>query len=149
MLKRSYSNQISINVKPELVFKAITKEIDKWWTELSNKINKVGDQLIVHFEDSTFWKIDVIEFIPNSSIEWYVESANHNLENLSRKDEWEMTRIKWEINENENGSTLTLIHDGLIPNLECYNICKAGWNYFLGSLKDYLESGKGRPYKKN
>ena len=149
MLKRIYSNQISINVKPELVFKAITKEIDKWWTELSNKINKVGDQLIVHFEDSTFWKIDVIEFIPNSSIEWYVESANHNLENLSRKDEWEMTRIKWEINENENGSTLTLIHDGLIPNLECYNICKAGWNYFLGSLKDYLESGKGRPYKKN
>ena len=148
MSGRSYSTEILVSVKPELVYKAITGGIDKWWTELSNQALEVGDQLVVQFEKNTTWAMTVSEAIPNRSLIWKVDEANHDLENLSKKDEWKGTTIKWEIGESETGSEVTLTHQGLAPKLECYDICQAGWNYFLGSLKDYLETGKAYPYKK-
>ena len=53
MSGHSYSTAILISVKPESVYEAITKDIDKWWTELSNQAVQVGDQLTVRFEKTT------------------------------------------------------------------------------------------------
>ncbi len=147
MQNHSYSNQLYIRANPKLVFNAITKEIDKWWTEQSNKINKVGDKLFVQFEKETSWEMDIVEYSHNFSTEWKVINANHDLEKLSRKDEWKNTTIKWKIEENEEGSKVSIIHEGLVPNLECFSICMNGWDYFLESLKKYLETGKGTPYR--
>jgi uncharacterized protein YndB with AHSA1/START domain len=147
MSRQSYSTEVFISIKPDLVYKAITKDIDKWWTELSNQALEVGDQLVVRFEKNTSWVMTVSEAIPNRSLVWKVVEANHDLENLSKTDEWKGTTIKWEIVENKTGSKMTLIHHGLVPKLECFEICQAGWNYFLGNFKDYLETGKGYPYK--
>jgi len=144
---QSYSTEILISAKPELVYKAITENIDKWWTELSSPAVQVGNRLVVRFEMNTSWVMTVSEANPNRSLNWKVVEANHDLENLSKKDEWKGTTIKWEIVENKNGSKVTLTHQGLVPKLECFEICQTGWNYFLGSLKDYLETGKGYPYK--
>ena len=30
-------------------------------------------------------------------------------------------------------------HQGLTPDLECYDMCDAGWTYYLGSLVSYVE----------
>ena len=147
MSERSYSTELLVSVKPESVYNAITKDIDKWWTELSNQAQRVRDQLIVRFENTTSWVMRVSEALPNRSLVWKVVEANHDLEGITKKDEWKETTIKWEIAENETGSKVTLTHEGLIPALECYEICKAGWGYFLGSLKNYLETGRGYPYK--
>ena len=147
MLGRSYSIEIIVSIKPDLVYKAITEDIDKWWTELSNQAVQVGDQLAVRFEKSTSWVMTVSEALPNRSLVWKVAEANHDIEGITKKDEWKGTTIKWIIAENEMGSKVTLIHQGLIPALECYEICHAGWVYFLASLKNYLETGKGHPYK--
>ena len=149
MSGRSYSTEILISAKPESVYNAITKDIDKWWTELSNQALQVGDQLIVRFEKTTSWVMTVSEAFPNRSLVWKVAEANHDLEGITKKDEWKGTTIKWEIVENETGSKVTLTHEGLVPALECYEICEAGWGYFLGSLKNYLETGKGYPYKQS
>ena len=147
MSRQSYSTEVLISIKPESVYKAITKDIDKWWTELSNQALEVGDQLVVRFEKNTSWVMTVSEANPNKSLIWKVVEANHDLENLSKKDEWKGTNIKWEIVENKNGSKVTLTHQGLVPKLECFEICQAGWHYFLVSLKEYLETGNGNPYK--
>ena len=102
---------------------------------------------MVRFEKTTSWKMTVSESIPNRSLVWTVTEANHDLEGITKKDEWKGTFIKWKIVENEAGSKVTFTHQGLLPELECFEICQAGWGYFLGSLKDYLETGKGYPYK--
>ena len=146
MSEQSYSEEISIYAESEFVYRAITKEIDKWWTELSNQAPQVGDQLSVRFEKKTSWVMTVSEAFPNRSLVWKVDEANHDLEDLSKKDEWKGTSIKWEMVEIEAGTKITLTHQGLVPALECYNICQAGWGYFLESLKNYLETGKGYPY---
>ena len=146
MSEQSYSEKISIYAESESVYRAITKEIDKWWTALSNQALQVGDQLSVRFEKKTFWVMTVSEALPNRSLVWKVDEANHDLEDLSKKDEWKGTSIRWEMVEIDTGTKVTLIHQGLVPALECYNICQTGWGYFLGSLKNYLETGKGSPY---
>jgi uncharacterized protein YndB with AHSA1/START domain len=145
--EQSYSTEIQISVKPESVYKAITKDIDKWWTELSNQALRVGDQLVVRFEKTTSWVITVSEAFPNRFLVWKVAEANHDLEGIRKKDEWKGTTIKWQIGVNETGSKVTLTHQGLVPTLECYETCQAGWGYFLESLKQYLETGKGYPYR--
>ena len=89
----------------------------------------------------------VSEAFPNRSVVWKVAEAHHDLEGIRKKDEWKGTIIKWEIVADETGSNVTFTHQGLVPALECYDICEAGWDYFLGSLKNYLETGKGNPYK--
>lgn len=149
MPKHSYSNEFYVSARSELVFNAITKEIDKWWTESSNKTFQLGDQLIVQFENSTSWTMKVVEFSPNHSIAWYVTNANHDIENISKIDEWKGTTIKWRIEESKKGSKILFFHIGLIPGFDCYKICEVGWNYFLGSLKNYLDTGKGSPYKES
>ena len=148
MSGQSYSTKILISAKPESVFRAIAKDIDKWWTELSNQAAQIGDQLTVQFEKTTSWVMTVSEAFPNRSLVWEVVEANHDLDELVEKDEWKGTTIKWEIAQTERGCKVTLTHQGLVPALECYKICHAGWGYFLGSLKNYLETGKGSPFKK-
>jgi hypothetical protein len=144
-----YSADILVSVKPESVYKAITINIDKWWTELSNQALQIGDQLTIRFEKTTSWVLKVTEATKNKSLTWKVVEANHDLEVITKKDEWKGTTIKWEIVEENFGSKVTLTHQGLVPNLECFEVCQAGWNYFLGSLKDYLETGTGYPYRDN
>ena len=148
MSGQSYSTEILISAKPESVYRAITMDIDKWWTELSNQAWQVGDQLVVRFEETTSWVMTISEAIQNRSLVWKVVRANHDLDGLTIKDEWKGTNIKWKILENEVGSKVILTHQGLVPKLECFEICQAGWGYFLGSLKNYLETGKGSPYKR-
>ena len=63
-----------------------------------------------------------------------------------KKDEWVGTQIVWQIEESSTGSKIKFMHKGLVPMLDCYEVCKGGWGYFLGSLKNYLETGMGTPY---
>lgn len=30
---------------------------------------------------------------------------------------------------------------------ECYDLCSDGWQYFLGSLQQLIETGRGTPYE--
>ena len=127
MTGAGYSTDLLITAKPESVYNAITKDIGKWWTELSNQALQVGDQLIVRFEKSTSWVMTVSEAFPNRSLVWKVAEANHDLEDISTKDEWKGTTINWTIEGNEAGSKIAFVHEGLVPALECYEICEADW----------------------
>ncbi len=144
---QSYTTSLQVAATPAQVYTAITLHIDKWWTELANEATRTGDKLTVHFEEGTSWMMEVTRAIPGHILEWHVTKATHNLINLSKSDEWEDTTIIWEISASKTGSTIVCTHKGLVPALECYDICERGWDYFLGSLKRYLETGTGSPFK--
>ena len=148
MSSASYSTKFLVSASPQAVYKAVTSDIDSWWTEIANDVCNVGDRLIVRFEKTTSWVMTLSEAIPHRSVIWEVVEANHDLEVLARRDEWEGTTIVWTIREDEGGSRITFVHKGLSPALDCFEICASGWTYFLGSLKSYLETGRGRPFRK-
>ena len=49
----------------------------------------------------------------------------------------------------DGSSTLIFTHEGLTPQVVCYDLCNAGWNYYLGSLQRYLEEGTWTPSARN
>jgi hypothetical protein len=71
-------------------------------------------------------------------VHWRVRLSPHN---------WEGSIITWELTPISNGSRLLLGQHELFVGRTGYSIdeARAGWEYFLLSLKLYLETGKGTP----
>lgn len=147
MSEQSYSKKFSVSASTESVYKAITKEVNEWWTTESNEAAEIGNILTVKFGASNFMSMEVERAIFNELILWKVVGANMFIEGGgSGNDEWVGTKIQWKIAGTESGSEVFLFHEGLLPSFDCYETCKNGWDYFLASLKEYLNTGKGTPY---
>lgn len=149
MSQKSYSRELEVSTTQQSIYKSITIEIDKWWTIHSNPIYKSGDQLTVKFGETTHKTMTVTKAEPNQSVYWEVKDAYMDVSALTKKDEWVGTVIRWELSEIKEGCKISFTHEGLTPSFECFTICQNGWNYFLDSLKAYLETGKGTPHTSN
>ncbi len=143
-----YKKIVEINVPASAVYAAITSGIVKWWTTGSSDASEVGTVFTTRFGE-TYNHIKVAKLIPNERIEWDILEHYHANDALNRDDEWTGTRILWNLTEMEGNRTrLDFTHDGLIESMECWEICEAGWNFFLlESLKPYLEEGEGQPFQ--
>jgi hypothetical protein len=53
--------------------------------------------------------------------------------------------VIWQLEPIPNGTRLLFTHDGFIEYDEAYEQTRGNWDYFLDSLKSYLETGKGTP----
>jgi hypothetical protein len=61
MPENSYSNGFFVSAIPSSVYKAITIDINKWWSPLSNEASKVGDKLTIPFGEKMFKTIKLTE----------------------------------------------------------------------------------------
>ncbi|AZB02059.1 SRPBCC domain-containing protein [Chryseobacterium joostei] len=144
----NYSNTIEIKARPDEVYDALTHKIPLWWTEMfKGSSGKAGEVFTVRFGDHIHKTIQVKEIEGNSKIIWYIEDSLIAIPELKNQTEWIGTTVIWEIEEKENLTLLKLTHIGLHPFIECYDICSNGWVQFINSLKLFLETGKGIPYK--
>ena len=61
--------------------------------------------------------------------------------------EWIGTTIVFDVTPAGDGTELRFRHHGLTPQLECFDMCDAGWTHYLTSLVDYVDRGAGHPYR--
>ena len=89
--------------------------------------------------------MEVTKLEPNKKVGWKcVEAGNEN------HKEWEGTKVIWEIEDGGNNTNLNMIHKDWPSKSELFKSCTDGWNYYAGeSLKEYLETGKGKPFSDN
>jgi uncharacterized protein YndB with AHSA1/START domain len=59
--------------------------------------------------------------------------------------EWVGTTIVFDVAAAGEGATLHFCHHGLTPQLQCFDMCHAGWTHYLTSLVSYVDSGAGSP----
>ena len=132
----------------ETCFKAIAEEVHKWWGYVDLPTGKLGDEFSIFF-GNTEWRFKITKYIPYEKISWRCIRANHfhaGLEGI--REEWLNTHVVWEITKGESERMITFEHKGLNQTLNCFEVCKTGWDYYLlTSLRDYLETGKGNPFK--
>jgi hypothetical protein len=143
--------QKSLLTKASLIstFQALTQQISKWWTEdFRGKSLNINDEFTVYFGE-TFMTFKIVELITNKKIVWLCTDTLANTEELSNDTEWKNTKIIWELQHDDEATTITLTHIGLTPEVKCYNICKQGWESFLYSLKQFTETNRGLPFKMN
>lgn len=131
-------------------YRAATCNYDKWWTAPDRALKAVGDQAKFTFAPGqSYWAFEATRLEPNSHIEMTCVDALHIHEGQPKEieTEWLGTTLTWDFVPDGNQTRVTMVHAGLTPQLLCYDVCQAGWDFFFrDSLKAYLETGQGKPH---
>ncbi len=134
-----YTESLSIAAAPRAVYAALTSAhaISRWYAPCSGDAN-AGGQLTFHFGDAIV-RIDVADAIPDRQVRWAVTVSEP-------LPEWEGTSIEFVLTDECDGTTLGFCHRGLLASCECFDMCRAGWEQYLPSLRDYVERGAGMAF---
>lgn len=85
-----------------------------------------------------------MEVVPDKKIVWLVTDSSIHW--LKDKTEWSGTKVVWEASSAKGTTTIDMTHVGLVPEVECYDDCNEGWNFYVGkSLFKFLTENKGLP----
>lgn len=144
----NYQSDLVLTAPVASVYEALTTQsgIRGWWTAACDAGTAVGEQITIRF-GRTFKVMRIEHLRPEEEVRWRVTDAQLDVPGLTRTKEWIDTTIVFQlVPQSASVTRLQLEHIGLTPQVECYALCSQGWRQFLGSLKSYVETGKGAPY---
>ena len=138
----SYEINLRIGAKttPKKAYAALTdpSKLAKWWTpDTRGSGTRVGDTLEFWFGDFCE-KFDVTGLRPGKEVAW--KAPKHQ-----GAPEWEGTEVKFTISKDKKQTFVRFRHSGWKENSDFHAHCSTRWAVFLVSLKELLETGKGRP----
>jgi len=143
MQEKSFTTSILVDQTPEEVFDAINN-VAAWWTGepgVEGKASRVGEEFTYRFRDIHYSKQSVIELVPSKKITWLVTESE--LSFIEKKDEWNRTKIIFEIARMGKKTEVRFTHFGLTMALECYNDCSKAWSSYVSeSLRKFISSEK-------
>jgi len=141
---KNFTATIEVSKSPEIIFKSITNDVAKWWggEDLKGNSTKLHDEFIINHPNAHYSKQELVEVIPNKKIVWLVTEST--LDWLKKdKQEWEGTKMIFEIVQNRDKTILHFTHEGLVPWKECYSLCHEGWKTVIKDyLFNYINEGK-------
>ncbi len=115
----------------------------KWWVGLfgetiEGKSEEINDAFSFRAGDGVHYSNQkLLELVANKKIVWLVTESN--LSFLKNTNEWVGTKICFDIEQVGDKTKITFIHDGLVPQIECYNGCSSAWTQYLQNLQEYFE----------
>jgi len=147
MEKQNYTATIEVKAPAEKAFTSVNN-VSEWWAEnLEGSSHKLNDVFTIHFSGNNFVTHKIVEFVPDKKVVWQVTDCY--LEWLTDKKEWQNTKMSFEISTKDNSTQINFTHIGLVPEVECYNMCVKGWDqYVKGSLLKLITEGIGQPQTK-
>ncbi len=132
-------------------YAALTRGYGRWWTATDDTFEAVGDRIRFAFPPNvSYWIFEATRLIPNQQVELTCVDALHKIVDKphASETEWLGSRLIFSIDSDEEEIRIHLEHEGLMPELDCFEVCEAGWNhFFVDSLKRYLETGVGKPHQ--
>ncbi len=147
MTTPDFTTTVLVDQSPAAAFNAINN-VRGWWSEnIEGGTGKLNDEFIYHYKDIHYCKIKLIELVPNQKVVWLV--LDNYFKFTKDKSEWNGTRVIFEISQKAGQTAIRFTHEGLVPQYECYEICREAWtNYVQDSLGSLINTGKGRPNTK-
>ena len=142
-----YQQCLVIEANPDAVYAAVTTQegLRGWWSQDCDISSSVGDT--IHFRFGRNHKDLRIERLDrNREVRWLCTGAY--MEKFPGGKEWLGTQIVFRLTaEGDRRTRLDFEHLGLEPTLECYGLCSDGWRYFMDSLQQFVETGRGTPFE--
>lgn len=142
-----YQQSLVLEADSATVYAALTtpEGLRGWWTQDCDVQTEPGGTIRFRFEcGHKEMRIERLE--PGREVRWLCTGAHSAAARLTRRDEWVGTQLVFRLTPQGNGRTrLDFEHIGLVPALECYGLCSDGWQYYLGSLQQFAETGRGTP----
>jgi hypothetical protein len=141
--KKDFHRTITVNTSAEEAMKKIS-QVNHWWKkDFSGSAEKLDDQFTVPFTEPSFVDFVVTEFVGDKKLVWKVTDCY--LPWFQNKKEWNNTEVVFQLS-GENGTTkIDFTHIGLVPEIECYEVCEKGWNGHINTLEKFINEGKGLP----
>lgn len=134
-------HRVVVSASPESVYDAIatTEGISEWWTRDGVRgESSEGSRVRFYFGQlEPAAVIEVTRLSPHDHVGWScVEGA----------DEWVGTELSFDLTRTDDETVVLFTHADWREATEFMAHCSARWAYFLLSLKQYLETGKGTPF---
>jgi hypothetical protein len=119
---------------PQAVFQAIINVRD-WWSgfyseEIKGATEKLNDEFTFSAAGGAHYcKMKLVEVMPGKKLVWLVTESS--LSFLEKTDEWTGTKVIFDISKSNNKTQLVFTHEGLTPDIECYDSCAPSWSRYL------------------
>lgn len=128
----------TIAATPERVFTALTRaeEIVNWWSSEATIKPTVGTLAAFGFKNGAVLQFEITELDTDKKV---------SLISRQGPPQWAGTSVTWQLTPAQNGTRAVLTHDRFAQVDEVYEKTRKNWQYFLDSLKSYLETGQGTP----
>ena len=132
-------HRVGIACPSNEVYKALTTDqgLSTWWTNDTTGAGDVGSVICFRF-NGVGPDFRVIELISDSSVLWKHSGAI--------PEAWVETEVSFKLSYNEGQTYVLFKHSNWKETSDFMAHCSCKWAVFLLSLKDALETGKGRPF---
>jgi uncharacterized protein YndB with AHSA1/START domain len=144
-----FQQSLVLEAPPATVYAALTtpEGLRGWWTQDCQVPTAVGDSIRIRF-GGTHKQLRIARLEPSREVRWLCTQAHIDAPQLTRRDEWVGTEMVFRLTpQGDGGTRLDFEHLGLVPAFECHGLCSESWRHFLGSLKQFAETGQGTPHK--
>jgi len=134
MKNKNFTTTLIVDQTPEEVFNVV-RNVRGWWSgyyseEIKGDTEELNDEFSFRAGGGAHYSMQKLtEVIPNKKVVWLVTDSK--LDFLEKKDEWTGTKIIFDISTKVNKTHLVFTHDGLMPEIECYNACAPAWSQYL------------------
>jgi hypothetical protein len=136
-----YTYEMQVHTPLPQIIEALTDDvvISHWWTAVTRSERR-GEQARLFMGGDAPAVVVTIEHVPGTGeVTWTVTDC-------PVMADWVGTKPSFSVRPSADGtSSIAFRHVGLRPALECFDQCRAGWNHFMPSLHQFLETGEGRP----
>ena len=130
--------EVPIAATPERVYTAITEQsgLSSWWTPEVEAEPRVGSIAEFRFGGGRFVvKMEITELEPTRGVRWAVKQG---------APEWASTSVSWELAP--TAGCAGALWAPWVSSVEgSFANVNFNWAFYVCSLKDYLETGRGRP----
>jgi uncharacterized protein YndB with AHSA1/START domain len=140
MAHREIWHEIHINAPANEVYQAVTDvgKLAHWWTTDTRGESAVGKKLEFWFYGELAAEMIVTALKVNKLVQWRVTKRS--------MADWINTEIEFKMFREDGQTFLHLRHSKWREDVKMFPECSMHWAIFLLSLKEFVETGKGRPY---
>ncbi|MGZ3854324.1 MAG: SRPBCC family protein, partial [Flavisolibacter sp.] len=142
-VNKDFHRSTTVNVSPGEAMDKIS-QVNRWWKQdFRGSAQNLNDRFTVPFGDPSFVDFVVSEFVRNKKMVWKVTDCY--LPWFENKKEWNGTEVVFELLEEDGKTKIDFTHVGLVPGIECYEVCEKGWNGHIDTLARFINEGNGLP----
>ncbi len=136
-------HRVGIKAPLSKVYEAVAtvKGVAGWWTKETTGADNVGGEIKFRFltpqgKELGAMGMEVVTLTPNKKVQWKVKAG---------PPEWIGTDIVFDLHQEDDYTIVVFGHKNWREPVEFMAHCSMKWAIFMLSLKEWVETGKGKP----